>query len=227
MPIPLPIIGGVTAAGTFLKWLAGQSANEDATNKGLEALNQAQGAIQTAADKGIALQQPYLQHAGEDYARQRGLVQSGYFQTPYGQSFQPQQYAPSGFTMNPAQGMASFNPQSFQMNSFTPQGLPPMPNLPAYQPPPQTPQGPPLSTQPKIPTFQDQVHQTQPNVPVSPQGGLVGPPIFNPQTGQNSPLGQFKPGDPRMPTVQDLVKILLQRRPGQSGPYGMQRGGLL
>lgn len=121
--------------------LSGENAIKDATKAQQAALEKAFNAIQEYTGKAIAQQQPYTQFAGPDFQRMRGLVQSGYFQTPYGQSFQPQQYAPSGFSMNPGQGMASFQPQSFRMNGYTPQGLPPMPNLPAYQPPP-APQGP-------------------------------------------------------------------------------------
>lgn len=226
-----PIAGGATAAAAFLQWLAGQSANSTAVNTGLASLNQAQGAIQGAADKSIALQQPYTQNAGADYSRLRGLVQSGYFQTPYGQSFNPQQNRPNGFTMNPSQGMASFNPQSFQTNSYTPQGLPPMPNLPAYQAPP--PQAQPQA--PQTPVFQPSsiaditkiISQArQPTQPLNPSSATPSP-VYNPQTGQNNPLGtQFKPADPRMPTIQDLILLLNKYPVGGSGPYGMT-GGLM
>lgn len=219
-----PNIGGgiATGAASFLKWLIGQNANSDATSQGYAALDKAQGAIQGAADKAIALQQPYLQNAGADYARQRGLVQSGYFQTPYGQSFHPQQYQPSGFTMNPSQGMASFSRQPFQTNSFTPQGLPPMPNLPAYQPPAQ--QQPPNTQMAPNPT--DIVAMVNKIInrdtgPITPLSTGSPTPMYNPQTGQNTPL-PYKPADPRMPTLQDLITLLKNHPQGQSGPYGMQ-----
>lgn len=116
--------------------LSGQNAIKDATAVQQAALAKAFEVIQQYTSKAIEQQQPYTQHAGEDFNRMRGLVQSGYFQTP-GQGFTPpQRQAPNGFTMNPAQGMASFQPQTNQVNSYTPQGLPPMPNMPAYQPPP-------------------------------------------------------------------------------------------
>lgn len=146
--------------------LSGENAIKDATAAQQAALEKAFQAIQQYTGKAIEQQQPYTQFAGPDFQRMRGLVQSGYFQTPYGQSFQPQQFRPNGFTMNPGRGMASFQPQSFQRNSYTPQGLPPMPNLPAYQPPPQQMGG--LMGGSQMPPLQDPKAATPPG-----GGGLM------------------------------------------------------
>jgi hypothetical protein len=237
MPVPLAIPLAVGGAA-FLKWLAGNSANNTAMDRGYDALNKAQGAIEDYSNKAVALQQPYLQNAGADYARQRGLVQSGYYQTPYGQSFTPQQNTPQGFSFNPSQGSASFSPFQGLVNSFTPQGLPPMPNFPAPQGPAQGPAQ--AGGLPKLSELVARSLQQQTR-PVSPMPGMAGGNVlntsptgnFNPQTGQNNPLTAMgvKPADPRFPTQWDLFQ-LAQKHPwlaGGSGPMegGMPRGGLL
>lgn len=116
--------------------LSGANAITDAAKAQQEALKKAFDVINSYGQKSLNLQAPYLQNAGQDFARQKNLVQSGYYQTPYNQSFTPQQNKPQGFSFNPSMGGASFTPQKQQgLMGYTPQGLPPMPQTPAYQAP--------------------------------------------------------------------------------------------
>lgn len=115
------------------KGLLGNSANNQATGIQMNALKNGMGAIQNAGNQGLMAQYPFMQHAGEDFNQQRGMVNSGYYDTPYGKSFTPQQFKPGGFSFQPGQQGASFAPQSFSRDSFTPQALPQKPVFP-YNP---------------------------------------------------------------------------------------------
>jgi hypothetical protein len=226
--------------------LSGENAIKDATKAQQAALEKALGAITGAADKGIALQAPYLKNAGRDYEQQRGLVQSGFFQQPYGKSFQSQQYSPQGFTFNPNQGQASFAPWRAQGGpaGFQAQALPNMPQMPAPQqqqqiqprqnPVPQ--QGGPMQTTPDPAQVMQMVMRSMPQAQMttntpgqSPQNtGLMG---YNPQLGTNSPLIGMgvKPPDPRLPSLQTRQSLLAMYPwlAGKSGPLegGMPGGG--
>lgn len=207
-------------------WLSGENATKAAGDKQQEALQKALDVITGGFNKAMDLQKPYTQNAGSDFNRQRGLVQSGYYQTPYNQSFTPQQNKPQGFSFNPSMGGASFTPQKQQgLMGYTPQGLPSMGQYApgawqaANQPPP-TPQGP---QQPQSPMTKEQAMQalykylqanTQGMQPPAMQGNPVTGPVQNPQTDQgmpNIPGKQFNV--PQVP--------MFQRFPGRSsGPYG-------
>lgn len=243
-PLAIPLATGVLG---FFDWLSKNGASNDAVGAQTDALNKAQGAIQQGADKAMGYQQPYLQNAGQDYARQRGLVQGGYYQTPYDKSFQGQSYAPSGFNFNPSQGGASFAPWQPQGGpaSYTPARLPSQAGFaPPSQPQQQQTQAPAQMPNPtNQAALQQQVYQimlrenpqanmSQMQLPgPSPQNqGLMN---YNPQTGQGNPLvGQgYKPPDPKIPTLQDYYN-LVRTNPwikGRSGPLegGMPTGGLL
>jgi len=226
--------------------LSGENAIKDATKAQQAALEKALGAITGASDKGLALQKPYLENAADDYTRQRGLVNSGFFQQPYGRSFQSQQFSPQGYAFNPSQGSASFSPWRPQGGpaGFQAQGLPNMPQLPQrpaqpmqqVQPPQQPPQGTGLVSGRPDPQQVMQVilrnmpqSQMMPTPGFSPQNqGLMG---YNPQTGQGNPLEDMglKPADPRFPSPQTRYDIMA-RYPwvtGRSGPLegGMPGGG--
>lgn len=162
-----PAVGIVTGIGGLLSWLNDNNANSDSMRSLMSALGQAQGVIQTGADKAIGLQQPYTQNAGNDFLRLRDMVQKGYFQTPMQGSFTSQMPANNGFTFNPNQGQASFNPFQQQGGpaTFTPQGLPQMPSWPPPATQGPTQQGGPntLSIQPRpIPTS---AHHLNPAIP--------------------------------------------------------------
>lgn len=136
---PQTATGVGTGVAGLLSWLNNNSSNSDSMQSLMSALGQAQGAIQTGADKAIGLQQPYTQNAGNDFLHLRDLVQKGYFQTPMQGSFTSQTPANNGFTFNPGQGSASFSPFQQQGGpaTFTPQGLP---QMPSWAPPaPQSP----------------------------------------------------------------------------------------
>lgn len=225
--------------------LSGENATKDATQAQLAALDKAFQAIQGYADKGVALQQPYTQNAGADFNKQRGLVQSGYYQQPYSQSFNPGQMQQTGFSFNPSQGGASFNQFQNKVNSFTPQGLPsqadfytpPAPKM-TMAPNPQaqqqvTPAGQAPSVTPDAGaqrayqmTMQGMSQPQMMQTPgVSPQNtGLMG---YNPQTGQGNPLeaAGIKPKDPRMPTIQDWFMMRMQN-PWMRGASGPLEGGM-
>jgi hypothetical protein len=125
-----PLTGAAVLGGAeFLKWLFNRSATNTATGKQYAALDKAQGAIQGAADKAMGYQQPYLENAGRDHAQMRGLVQSGFFQQPYGKSFTPQQFNPQGFSFNPSQSSASFTPWQGKLDGYQPTALPTMPQM--------------------------------------------------------------------------------------------------
>ncbi len=115
--------------------LSGQNATKDAAAAQQDALKKAFAAIVGASDKAMGYQEPYTKNAGADFNKQRGLVQGGYYQTP-GNGYQGQSYTPSGFSFNPQQGQASFNPWQRQGGapSHTPQGLP---SQAGYAPAPQ------------------------------------------------------------------------------------------
>lgn len=116
--------------------LSGANAITDGAKAQQAALQKAFDVINSYGQKSLNLQAPYLQNAGQDFNRQRNLVQSGYYQTPYNQSFTPQQNKPQGFSFNPSMGGASFTPQkSAGLMGYTPQGLPPIPQMGAYQAP--------------------------------------------------------------------------------------------
>lgn len=127
------------AAGQFMSWLMNRGTTADTQQALLSALGQAQGAIQTAADRGMSYQQPYLQNAGQDYSQLRGLVNSGYFQQPLKKSFTSQQAPTPSFGFNPAAGVANFGAfQPGAPGTFTPPSLPAVPNFgQSYQPPAQ------------------------------------------------------------------------------------------
>lgn len=155
MADPATLIGGGIAVMKFLDWLNQGSSIDKAADKQYAALNQAQGAIQGYADKAENLQKPYTQNAGQDFQQMRGLVQSGFFQQPYGKSFTSQSYSPQGFSFNPGQGSASFAPWQPQGGpaTFTPQALPTMPQF-APPPTPQTPQAGTPQTNPMFPNME-------------------------------------------------------------------------
>lgn len=127
----LPII---KQFGDLLNFLSGKRDTDRAARQMLAALGQARGAIQGGADKAMSYQEPYLKNAGADFDQLRSLVQSGFFQQPYGRSFQSQSFQGPSFALNPSQGKASFS-------SWQPQGGPagfnPMalPQMPQFQPP--------------------------------------------------------------------------------------------
>lgn len=166
--VPL-IIGAGIVASSFIKSLMQKAASGQATAAELQALQQGLSEIKNAGNQGLMAQQPYMQHAGEDFDRQRQLVQSGYFQTPYNQSFTPNQNKPQGFSFNPSQGGASFTPQkSAGLMGYTPQGLPPMPTLNPYQAP--------KLTQPLgDPGANGGINGGTPGANGDPSGGLMGP----------------------------------------------------
>lgn len=236
-------IAALGVGAEVLKWLSSGSANRSATQAQSKNLDKAQQSIEQGNAKAIALQQPYLQNAGQDYGRLRDLIQGGYFTQPYGQTFTSQSYAPAGFSFSPAQGTASFSPWQPQGGpaTFQPQALPLMP---AYRP--QAPMGPQAPTgQTPLPMDKAAVAQRAAEIimrqspapmmsaltpSMSPQNtGLMG---YNPQTGTGNPLANagLKPQDPRLPTLQEYY-TLKQRMPwlfGRSGPLegGMPQGGM-
>ena len=217
-----PVTAAVALGGAeFLKWLFNSKATSTATDRQYAALDKAQGAIQGAADKAMGYQKPYLENAGRDHAQMRGLVQSGFFQQPYGKSFTPQQFSPQGFGFNPSQGSASFTPWQGTLNGYQPTALPSMPQM---APPPQaapasagamvrpnaTPQA--LSEW-SINAGAQQAQNFPQNLP--PQ--MVRPGTPNPLAGP--PVNQY-PSNPAVAPL-DLTSLLrsgLLSRPG-SGPF--------
>jgi hypothetical protein len=242
-------VGGVPGAFLgggigLLKWLLANSANENSLNAMNAGFDGASNTIKDSHRIAMKYLQPYLENAGQDYLQQRGLVQSGYYQTPY-KSFQGQDRGPGqSFGFNPGQGRASFTPWQAQGGapSFTPMGLPPRPSFQPPAPPQPTqpqPQGAPQGLTGVPAQILYNVMQREMQIPPpsattpgsSPQNqGLMS---YNPQTGQGNPLTEqgIKPADPRMPSLQDLYNImrLSPWTMGQSGPLegGMPRGGLI
>jgi hypothetical protein len=223
MPIPagIPIALGGAA---FLNWLFNRNATDKAADRQFAALDKAHGAIQGAADKAMGYQQPYLENAGKDFSQMRGLVQSGFFQQPYGQSFQSQSYSPAGFSFNPSQGTASFSPWQPQgaPASFSGQGLP---GLPALQPQANQAQAGPMMRPNASPQSlsewsmnagaqqAQQFPQNMPSTMAMTRPGMQNP--LNPNA--------FRNPFPSNPAVQpmDIASLLqsgLLKRPG-SGPY--------
>lgn len=227
--------------------LSGENAVKDATKAQQAALEKAMAAITGAADKGIALQAPYLKNAAADYEQLRGLVSRGFFQQPYGRSFTSQQYQPQGFSFNPLQGSASFTPWRPQGGpaTFQAQALPGMPTMPTQTAP--GPQVRPPATAPGQQITPGQgidpakvmevvmrnapvsIGMTTPVGPSPQNGGLMG---YNPQTGTGNPLVSegYKPADPRMPSPQQMWQLYLANMAtrGRSGPLegGMPGRGL-
>lgn len=135
------VLAGADAAGAFLNWLINKDTTSDAKEQLLAALGQAQGAIQTATDRGMSYQQPYLQNAGQDFSQLRGLVNSGWFQQPLQKSFTSQQAPTPSFGFNPSTGVANFG--AFQQGApgtFSPPSLPAIPNFGQPMPVTSTPQ---------------------------------------------------------------------------------------
>jgi hypothetical protein len=216
VPLAVPIaLGGAE----FLKWLNNKSATNSAADRQFAALDKAQGAIQSASDKAMGYQQTYLENAGKDFNQLRGLVQSGYFQTPYPKSFQPQNFA-----FNPSQGTANFSP-----SSYTPMGLPTMPQFqaPAPQAAPQSlppaPSSFPIPTSPNMGAIQNFPQNPPANVTM-PNRNQVPPPVL-----QNmDPNGTMFRSVNQPLTLQERMEIM--RRGRGSSPYipGYNfQGGLL
>lgn len=202
----------VDAAGGFLNWLMNRGTTEDSQKQLLQALGQAQGAIQTAADRGMSYQQPYLQNAGQDYTQLRGLVNSGYFQQPLQKGFTSQQAPTPSFGFNPSAGTATFGAfQAGAPGTFTPPSLPTVPNFgQSYQPP--VPQGTQNQLPPKDVTSREEIQkiirELMKNVPaVDPNNPLpnnqqyippgvttqIGAPPMAPQLGvPTSPLNDWR-----------------------------------
>lgn len=201
---PDPIFGELTGANATKDAMAAQQA----------ALDKAMDVIMGASGKALDLQNPFMENAGADFSRQRGLINQGFFQAPYAKGFTSQQFTPQGYSFNPRAGQASFSPWRPQGGpaTFQAQALPGLPAMPTVNPvTQQIAPGPGLIPQRAM----EMVNQIRPETPVPTQvppgmnPGLMG---YNPQTGTGSPLTQIgaKPADPRLPTLEQFLALRAQ-----------------
>jgi hypothetical protein len=229
----------IAGGGALLKYWNANRTNDKAADRQYAALGQAQGAIQGAADKAMGYQEPYLKNAGQDFNQFRNLVQSGFFQQPYGKSFQSQSFQGPSYAFNPSAGKATFaswQPQGGPA-SFAPMALP---GMPAFTPP-QTPGGQPgnmVRTMPKVyesvmegpyqPGIQDVMRQNLPGTNLGP-GGVPNPMEEVINRGK-IPVDQSRNFTPNGPmTMKQLVDAGYVNRYGGSGTfiprtYGMPGG---
>jgi hypothetical protein len=233
------------AAGSLVKHLITSNASDDAMDQLSSGFSDAQKLIQDSTAKSFQYLEPYLKGGQQDYNDYRQLSKSGYYDTPAPISYQPQAYqnqgvAPTGFNPGTMSFGNSYQPMQFQpMGLLSSLALPPTnlpPSQPAATPQAPSPQAPASQFTPNIQAVIRAASQVrQPNAPQIPNNPMSPVQQYNPQTGQNSPISDLKPIDPRMPTIQDLMKMIAQRpwTKGGSGPYGLmgpgmmaQRGGL-
>lgn len=233
MAVPVWVVPLIAAAGGIIKSLIESNAQDNAMDALKGGFDQANKTINEANKKAFDMLDPYIKGGKEDYERHRHLSHSGYYDTPYSGTVQPQEFTnqkvqPKTFNRETQSYESSYEPMQFRpMASLSAPSLPKPPSAPKTSAPDPVMVRPNINIPPSISEliFEKGIEQTK-NFPKNPPAGLDfhdpasvarNPYAKGVANGKDLPYSPHNLGNPNLSIVEIMRIARDGRMPGPPG----------